>query len=103
MHELISVLHHSKLFTSINIVELIDEESVKLLKLKAKVIDGTFLYITELHTLDYQRYSYHWQKENGELIMRWDNKPHWRNIPTFPHHKHIKNQVLSSHRVTFRK
>lgn len=100
MHELISVLHNSKLFTSIEIIELVDEESVKLIKLKARVIDDTLLYITELHTSDYQRYSYHWQKKDDELIMRWDNKPHWRKISTFPHHKHIKDQVLPSHRVT---
>ncbi|MFQ5901615.1 MAG: DUF6516 family protein, partial [Thermodesulfobacteriota bacterium] len=87
MQGIVSVLKNSKLFTSIDIIELIDEESVKLIKLKAKVLDGTLPYITELHTVDYQRYAYHWQREDGEVIIRWDNKPHWKEIKTFPHHK----------------
>ncbi|QTA87894.1 toxin-antitoxin system TumE family protein [Desulfonema magnum] len=43
-------------------------------------------------------YSYHWQ-DDGELIMRWDNSPHWRNVRTFPYHKHEGDRVLPSARV----
>ena len=64
MHGIISALHESKLFTSIDVLNLIDEDTVKLIKVRAKVLDGTILYITELHTKDYQKYSYHWQKES---------------------------------------
>ncbi|MFH1287802.1 MAG: DUF6516 family protein, partial [bacterium] len=83
-----------------NVIELIDEETVKLIKIKAELLDETLLYITELYTLDYQKYSYNWQKKNGELIIRWDNKPHWKNIKTYPYHKHKNGEVLSSYRVT---
>lgn len=99
MYEIISALKESNLFASIDVIELIDEESVKLIKIKATVLNGTALYITELHTPDYQKYSYHWQKENGELIIRWDNKPHWRNLKTFPHHRHEKERILPSYRI----
>ncbi len=99
MQGIISALKESDLFTSIEVIELVDEESVKLLKVKAKIVDETLLYITELHTIDYQKYSYHWQNESGELIIRWDNRPHWRNLKTFPHHKHEGDKVLPSHRV----
>lgn len=100
MHGIVSKLKESNLFASIDVINLIDEESAKLIKIKASVLDGTILYITELHTMDYQKYSYHWQKENGELIIRWDNKPHWKNLKTFPHHKHEKGSVFSSYRVS---
>ncbi len=55
-----------------------------------------------MHTQNYQKYSYHWQETNGDLIIRWDNKPHWRELRTFPHHKHIgdRDNVVPSHRVT---
>ena len=99
MHGIILALKESNLFKSIEVIDFIGEESIKLLRIKAKVLEGTILYITELHTVDYQKYSYHWQKENGELIIRWDNKPHWKNIRTFPHHKHEENKVLPSHRI----
>jgi hypothetical protein len=99
LHGIISALKKSKLFTSIDVIDLIDEETVKLIKIRTDVLDGTVLYIRELHTTDYQKYSYHWQKEDGEPIVRWDNKPHWKEIKTFPHHKHERNKVFPAHRV----
>lgn len=99
MHGIISAITKSDLFTSVDITDLVDEESVKLIKIKARVLNGTILYITELHIKDYQKYSYHWQKESGELIIRWDNMPHWEHIKTFPNHKHEQGKVLPSHRV----
>ena len=42
------------------------------------------------------KYKYHLQSESGELIARWDNVPHHRDISSFPHHKHDKNGVHPS-------
>jgi len=58
------------------------------------------LIVTELHTKDYQKYLYHCQQNDGDLIVRWDNKPHWKEMSTYPHHKHENDQVFPSHRVT---
>ena len=102
MYEIISALKRSSIVYNIEVLELIDEESVKLIKIKAFIKKRCLLYITELYTENYQKYSYHCQKDNGELIIRWDNKPHWKNINTYPHHKHENDQVLPSHRVTIR-
>ena len=33
-------------------------------------------------------YSYHWIDANGGLIRRWDNTPHYPNLPNSPHHVH---------------
>lgn len=100
MHGILRLLKESSLFSNLDVLKLVDEETAKFLKVKADVYDGSILYITEMHTENYQKYSYHWQKPNGQLIMRWDNKPHWRDLVTFPHHKHIGAEVLSSHRIT---
>ena len=35
------------------------------------------------------KYAYHWENKNGDLICRWDNAPHWPDIKTYPHHKHV--------------
>lgn len=94
MHGILHALKKSGLFSKIDILDFVDEETVKILKIRGAVLDGTLLFITELHTSDYQKYSYHWQKQNGEMIMRWDNKPHWKHLKTHPHHKHIKNEVM---------
>ena len=34
------------------------------------------------------RYSFHWQNAAGDLRKRWDNAPHHRDVPTWPHHVH---------------
>ena len=100
MYEIISALKQSAIVLDVEVLEFIDEDSVKLIKIKAVLKENCLLYITELHTRDYQKYSYHCQKNDGDLIVRWDNKPHWRDISTYPHHKHENNQVYASHRVT---
>jgi hypothetical protein len=39
--------------------------------------------------LERLKYSYHWQDENGRLLKRWDNAPHFPNLPHAPHHIHL--------------
>ena len=60
-------------------------------KLRAEVelIDRSKLFIRETVVGETDRkYAYHWQDQNGNLLIRWDNAPDWE-IATFPHHKHI--------------
>lgn len=52
-----------------------------------------FIAIPELNKL---AYSYHYQKHDKELIFRYDNADHYREIETYPHHKHVHNAVLNS-------
>ena len=33
-------------------------------------------------------YSYHWADANNQLITRWDNTPHFSDLPGFPDHSH---------------
>jgi hypothetical protein len=39
------------------------------------------------------RYAYHYQNESGKVIFRYDNAPHYPNILTYPHHKHVGSAV----------
>ena len=41
-------------------------------------------------------YRYHCQNEQNQLIFRYDNTPHFPDLPSFPHHKHLPNQVIAS-------
>jgi len=47
----------------------------------------------ELETLGYR---YHLQRANGELVLRYDNTPHFPDLPSFPHHKHLHDAVVAS-------
>lgn len=59
--------------------------------------DGTFLHVRELVDLERNppliKYVYHYQHSNGELVFRYDNAPHFPNLPTFPHHKHLESET----------
>jgi len=60
------------------------------------VLEGILKDDSKLAIKDYlfqdgtRKYAYHWQDKDGKLFIRWDNAGHWKNIPTFPHHKHIE-------------
>ncbi len=59
-----------------------------------KFYDGSFLEFGEVlimrdRQIEKVRYPYHYQSESGELIFRYDNAPHYPNLSTHPHHKHI--------------
>jgi Family of unknown function (DUF6516) len=43
-------------------------------------------------------YSYHWADANNQLIMRWDNTPHFPGLPGFPDHIHdgVTGEVTAS-------
>ena len=41
-------------------------------------------------------YRYHFQDSQNNLIFRYDNTPHFPDIESFPHHKHLTNDVVSS-------
>ena len=59
-------------------------------------MDGSFLHVRELvdlgRTPPLIKYVYRYQRAMGELVFRYDNAPHFPNIATFPHHKHIENE-----------
>ena len=42
------------------------------------------------------KYSFNFTDGKGNLIFRYDNAAHHRDIPTFPHHKHAGSLVYPS-------
>ncbi len=74
-------------------VDIYERENT-IFRFKARIYfqDKSLLRIKEYHFSDGARkYAYHWESHKGDLIIRWDNSPHWHHIPTYPHHKHIKS------------
>ena len=65
--------------------------------------------ISEFHFMEYIEidkkqpvitYRYHYQTKNNELIFRYDNSPHHKEIASFPHHKHLKVKVVHTKQKT---
>ncbi len=40
-------------------------------------------------------YRYHFQDNQNNLIFRYDSTPHFPDLPTFPHHKHLPDTVIA--------
>ncbi|AFL95740.1 hypothetical protein CL1_1541 [Thermococcus cleftensis] len=97
----LELLDGSPVVKDYEILDYKEGESFYFLKIKAELIDGSVLYIREFVSEDDYNYSFQWQR-NGELIVRWDNAPHHRDVETFPHHKHVgsKDNVQPSREVS---
>ena len=55
-------------------------------------VDGSQLHVREtLIGGEKRKYAYHWQADDGSLLVRWDNAPDW-DVETSPHHKHVGEQ-----------
>ena len=73
------------------------------LKTKTTFVDGSELHLfhfTEIenHGPVIEKYRYHYQDKNGELIKRWDNAKHHPDLDTFPDHVHVGGKVKGSDR-----
>lgn len=72
-------------------------------KIRVDIKPNTMLQATEYKDLIECSYSFHWQNSKGELIIRWDNAPHYKNLSNYPHHKHLPNKVVESVEMTLEK
>jgi len=91
------VLKTLKLINSSSIVKKYEIQDFKedrdfyFLKLKITFIDNNILFVKEYVSQNEYLYSYHWQDNQDNLLIRWDNSPHHKELGTFPHHKHSPN------------
>jgi hypothetical protein len=57
--------------------------------------DGSKLFVKDYLFLDGTRkYAYHWQDPEGHLLSRWDNAPHWKDLKSYPHHRHVGEEDI---------
>ncbi len=52
--------------------------------------------IVQGSSLKFLDYRYHFQDANNQLIFRYDSTPHFPNLPNFPYHKHLSNDVIDA-------
>jgi hypothetical protein len=68
-----------------------------LTKVVLRLADGSSLRVWEKYRGSrLEKYSYYWLDPANACIMGWDNAPHHRTVPTFPHHKHIGKEVCAA-------
>ena len=109
LHEILSdylekvtqaILQCSDAYVERYVEEIITPERVNL-RIRLRFDQGHLLEINEavvvednsLVSLDYR---YHCQDENNRLIFRYDSTPHFPDLSSFPHHKHLPDTVIPS-------
>ena len=97
--EILDCLNKSKSVKSYEILNFKSFENGFYIKIKVAIVDNTELFIREYSDEKERSYSYHWQDENQNLILRWDNAPHHNHIKTFPHHKHSKEKTQENFNI----
>jgi len=86
-------------------VELYEEEvltsSRANLRVRVRFLSGHLLEVNEAifieaNQIKHLGYRYHFQDQENNLIFRYDNTPHFPDLKSFPHHKHLKEKVEDS-------
>lgn len=82
------------------IEELVTPARVNL-RIRIRFSRGHLLAINEAVTiadnqLVWLDYRYHCQDSQNRLLFRYDCTPHFPDLPTRPHHKHLPNDVVAS-------
>jgi hypothetical protein len=71
------------------------------LKIRVRFLSGHLLEVNEAIAIEADQikhlgYRYHLQDQQNNLIFRYDNTPHFPDLKSFPHHKHLINKVENS-------
>ncbi|MCA9933139.1 MAG: hypothetical protein KC415_04415 [Anaerolineales bacterium] len=97
---LLDRINASPIVRSVNVV--LDKRTLRAGFIRGDLFfaDGSRLYFRELVELQSSvvrhMYSYHYQREDFSLIFRYDDTAHFPNLPGFPHHKHVGDEVQSA-------
>ena len=90
----------------LKIAKIITDKSIDLrefsategmLRGKLLFVDGSMLEFMEyLQEENRLKYRFHLMDNEGNMILRYDNAPHHKDISSFPHHKHLPSSVAES-------
>ena len=71
------------------------------LRIRVRFATGHLLELNEAvivdgESLKHLDYRYHFQDDQNRLVFRYDCTPHFPELPTFPHHKHLPGNVIAA-------
>ena len=97
--EILTSLNKHEIVKNLEVIHFKNVSNAFHLKLKITLINNTILFSNEFISEFSRKYSYHWQTNFDELIMRWDNAPHHMDVATFPFHIHISDSITESKEI----
>lgn len=63
-------------------------------------LDGSVLEFSEQLPTERQRFRIHYMDAENDLVMRWDSAPHYRDLESFPFHKHTPSGIEAHPAIT---
>jgi hypothetical protein len=60
-----------------------------------------FMEVVNTNKTEKEKYKYYYMDKEKQIIFRYDNAQHHRDLKTFPHHKHTENNVEESKEPNF--
>jgi len=86
-------------YTELYEEEILASDRVNL-RIRLRFYNGYLLELNESITFEREvrhlRYRYHFQDKEKNLVFRYDNTPHFPDLKSFPHHKHLKEEVIAT-------
>lgn len=101
MKHLETLQHFSDIIASYDVIDVLEDERITRAKIKVTLKNYSVLWIREIHIREnLLSYSYYWLRSDNSVLVGWDNAPHHAEIETFPHHRHVGDNVESSQETT---
>lgn len=60
------------------------------------VLELSVFVTTSSHRIVPEKYRFQYMDKRNQIVFRYDNAPHHKELPTFPHHKHLAERVIPS-------
>jgi Family of unknown function (DUF6516) len=74
--------------------------NIGFLKGQITFVDGSRFEFSEQLPTERTKFRLHYMDASGNLITRWDSAPHYKELPTFPFHRHTSKGVQAHDPVT---
>lgn len=103
-----SRLISSHAIAAFTVIEELDLSDRGYFRARVTLSNNDFLEMAEYFTITDNavittRYRYQWMNfDRDSLRKRWDNVPHFPNLPNFPHHIHVESEdnVISGYVIS---
>ncbi|NIM18589.1 MAG: hypothetical protein GTO45_41960 [Candidatus Aminicenantes bacterium] len=94
-----TILYFKRIIKSYSIEKKIYNQTQGFIRGDIFFIDDSqfcFVEVKDAEIKPKTKYRYQYMDKDNQLIFRYDNANHHREITTFPHHKHVEDGVLES-------
>jgi len=95
--EIQNLLRGSAFIENVDVKYDAKSKTVGLIHGNIGMVDGSTLQFLELidrkdNEIIRPKYRFHFMDSADKMIFRYDNAPHHPEVPTYPHHKHIRDE-----------